>query len=192
MKTIIIKYLIAILTQFNLIHVGKLYIKFKASAKLSVLLSPIPAAFIIIWDKLSIGIINWFDLNLFYILLVLGAVAVDHAFGSYKHAFIDKDFNFKQNVIGLLIKLTVVVCGGFLFEGLNEIIQHDTIVKTYLLIVCRLMVFLYPGGSAFGNMSVVTGGKFPPKAWLDRLSKFNENLDVKDITGKKDETDTDI
>jgi hypothetical protein len=75
----------------------------------------------------------------------------------------------------------MVVAGAFLFEGINHIVAKDSIIKDYIEIVMRLIIFLYPAGSAFGNMSVVTKGGFPPKAWMDRLEKFKSNLNPSDL-----------
>lgn len=186
MKKIMISYLISVLSQLHSIHFGTLEIKAKATVILSLLLSPIVAIPIFIWTRISAGLTSWFDLNFAYIMLVFGAVAIDHFFGSYRHAYIDKDFNCKQNIKGLFFKLTIAVCGAFLFEGIDHIIAKDSILKDYLQIVLRLIVFLYPAGSAFGNMSVVTNGKFPPKAWMDKLSKFNENLNPEDLKPKQE------
>lgn len=186
MKKNMINYLISVLSQLNSIHFGTLEIKAKATVILSLLLSPIVAIPMFIWTRISAGFTSWFDLNFAYIMVVFGAVAVDHLFGSYRHAYIDKDFNWKQNVKGLFFKIAIAICGAFLFEGIDHIIEKDSILKDYIQMVCRLIVFLYPAGSAFGNMSVVTGGKFPPKAWMDKLSKFNENLNPEDLKPKQE------
>ena len=181
----ILQYLISILKELSAIHlvksstyIGTLLLKFKATIKLGVLISPI--AFI------TDAFIQWGTTNMAYIVFVLGAVVIDHALGTWKHLNIDKDFTIKENIKGLFVKLIVVILGAYLFEGINHIVEKDTIIKDYLMIVMRLIVFLYPAGSAFGNMSVFTKGKFPPKAWMDKLSKFNENLNPEDLKPKQE------
>jgi hypothetical protein len=47
--------------------------------------------------------------------------------------------------------------------------------------VTRLIVF-YIHGSAFGNSSILSNGKFPPQAWLDRI--FSIKFGHKDLTPK--------
>jgi hypothetical protein len=49
------------------------------------------------------------------------------------------------------------------------------------------MVFLYPAGSAFVNASILTNGKFPPLGWIQKVEKFNSNLDINQFKEKKDE-----
>ena len=44
---------------------------------------------------------------------------------------------------------------------------------------------MYPAGSAFVNSSIVTDGKFPPMALLQRFTKFQENLDLKSLVNKE-------
>jgi hypothetical protein len=182
LKKMILLYLIGIFSQLKSIHVGaNLFVQLKATIKLGLLISP----FVYIIEKLS----KWGFDNSDYIITVLVAIAVDHALGSYKHAYIDKDFTWKLNLKGLMTKISLVVACGFLFEGLQVIIHKQSIITEYLTITTRLIVFLYPAGSAFGNSSVISGGKFPPDAWMKRINKFQTNLNPKDITEeeKKDQ-----
>ena len=185
-KNLIIDFLIAIINEIQTIHsaVGKnefstILLKFEASIKLSILFSPFAFFIEVLTD--------WSLINAGYVLFVFGAIVLDHAFGSYRHLYVDKDFTFKQNIKGFFLKLLVAIAGIFLFEGINHIIVKDSLLKDYLEIVMRLIVFLYPAGSAFGNMSIVTNGKFPPEAWINRLKNFQKNLDPNDLKNDKDE-----
>lgn len=78
-----------------------------------------------------------------------------------------------------------------LFEGLSFITQDTGIVIATLTVVTRLIVFLYPAVSAWQNIYIVSGEKFPPKAWMDRLNSFGQNLDLKTLTDEKDTTNSD-
>lgn len=172
----IIIYLINILKSLNAIHVGTLIVKIKATIKLSFLISP----FAILWDKVT----NWSIDNADYIGFVLIAIAVDHILGTIKHLRI-KDFTIKKNLTGLMTKIGLVVACGMLFEGLNTIVDKETFIKDYLVITTRLVVFLYPAGSAFGNSTFLSGGKFPPQSWLDKLKSFQKNLNPNDLKESK-------
>lgn len=180
LKTMLLTYLIEALTSLKMIHAGTLIVKLKATVKLGLMLSPI----MFIWDKLS----KWGVDNSEYITFVLIAIAIDHILGTFKHLAL-MQFSLKRNIVGLLTKLGLVVACGFLFEGLNVIVTRETLVKDYLIITTRLIVFLYPAGSAFGNSTFLSGGKFPPQAWLDKLKKFQNNLDPKDFGNNKDNED---
>jgi len=164
----ILKYLINILSAVNGLNVADLELKMKSTVKLSILLSP----FAFITELIS----AWSIANKEFILVVLGAIIVDHVLGSFKHAFVLRDFVWKKNITGLMTKIGLVTACGFLFEALQIIIHEETFVTEYLKTITRLIVFLYPAGSAFSNSSIISGGKFPPSAWLVKLKKFQSNL----------------
>lgn len=176
-KKMILNYAISVLSALKAIHVGTLTLKVKATIKLGLMVSP----FALLWDK----IMKWGLDNETYIFVVLGAIIVDHVLGTIKHAFIDRDFTWKQNVSGFFVKLALVVGCGFLFEGLQALIVKESIITDYLEITTRLIVFLYPAGSAFGNSSIISGGKFPPQSWLDKLKKFQTNLNPESLNKDK-------
>lgn len=167
-----------LLLQFVNIADGDLPTKFSSALKLSLIASP----FILIWDK----IVKWGVSNQDYILIVLMAILLDWFFGIIKHLQ-KRTFSFKKNALGLILKIALTVGAGMLFEGLNSIVKDSAdIVVLSLTIVTRVIVFLYPAVSAWQNIYVVSGERFPPKAWMDRINKFNENLNVKELTDEKD------
>ena len=167
-----------LLLQFVNIADGDLPTKFLSALKLSLIASP----FILIWDKL----VKWGVPNQDYILIVLGAILVDWFFGIWKHLK-KRTFSFKQNAFGLIIKVALTTGAAFLFEGLGSIVKDSAdIIVVSLTTVTRVIVFLYPAVSAWQNIYVVSDERFPPKAWMDRINRFNENLNVKELTDEKD------
>ena len=153
---------------------------FVATAKISLWLSP----FIFIWEKIS----KWGITNQDYILIVLGAIFVDWLFGTIKHLWFTRTFSWKGNAVGLVTKIALAVAGGFLFEGLNYLVAESDMVVSVMKIMTRVIVFMYPAISAFENIYIVSGEKFPPKAWMERLKAWNESLNTNDLRGKnKDE-----
>ena len=70
---------------------------------------------------------------------------------------------------------------GLLFEGVNHIIVAENFITDYLTIVLRLLVFMYPAGSAFVNSSTITNGKFPPSGFIQKLTKFQENININEF-----------
>lgn len=165
------------LLQFMNIADGDLSTKFSGAFRISLAVSPI----LFIWDK----IVKWGISNQDYILIVLMAILLDWIFGIWKH--IDKrTFSFKNNAVGLILKISLTLGAGMLFEGLNSIIKDSAdIIVVSLTIITRIIVFLYPAVSAWQNIYVVSGERFPPKAWMERMNKFNENLNVKEFTDEK-------
>ena len=167
-----------LLLQFVNIADGDLPTKFLSALKLSLIASP----FILIWDKL----VKWGVPNQDYILIVLGAILVDWFFGIWKHLK-KRTFSFKQNAFGLIIKVALTTGAAFLFEGLGSIVKDSAdIIVVSLTTVTRVIVFLYPAVSAWQNIYIVSDERFPPKAWMDRINRFNENLNVKELTDEKD------
>ena len=165
------------LLQFVNIADGDLPTKFSSALRLSLIASP----FILIWDK----IVKWGVPNQDYILIVLGAILVDWFFGIWKHLK-KRTFSFKQNALGLIIKVALTTGAAFLFEGLNSIVKDSAdIIVVSLTTVTRVIVFLYPAVSAWQNIYIVSDERFPPKVWMDRINKFNENLNVKELTDEK-------
>lgn len=166
------------LLQFMEIADGDLSAKFSGALKISLIISP----FLFVWDK----IVKWGIPNQDYILIVLMAILLDWFFGIIKHLQ-KRTFSFKKNALGLVLKIALTVGAGMLFEGLNSIVKDSAdIVVLSLSIITRVIVFLYPAVSAWQNIYVVSGEKFPPKAWMDRINRFNENLNVKELTDEKD------
>ena len=177
--TIKLNYMVRyLLLQFVNIADGDLPTKFTSAFKISLIAYP----FIFLWDKL----VKWGIPNQDFILIVLGAILIDWAFGIWKHLK-KRTFSFKQNAYGLIIKIALTTGAAFLFEGLGTIVKDSAdIIVVSLTTVTRVIVFLYPAVSAWQNIYVVSGEKFPPKAWMDRINKFNENLNVKELTDEKD------
>lgn len=178
MFTTILKFIIR---NLQIIHTGMIGDKLIASAKLSVT----PAIFVTI----SEGISQWYIVNQWFMVFVFLAIAIDHILGTIVHLFFKKDFQFKKNLFGLLIKSGACILGYMIFIMIHEIIKDVDIIAIYFKVVIQLTVFIYPAGSALGNLSILTGGKFPPIGWMNRIAKFQENLDIKNFKTDTDESD---
>lgn len=131
---------------------------------------------------------NWFESNIDYVFFSLLAVAIDHALGSYVHKFIKKKWDWKKNISGFSVKLSMVVSVGLLMEALAHITIQDNLIYTYIKMVGRLIVILYPVISALKNVKIITKGAFPPDALVGKLEAFNQDLDLKKL--KEDDSST--
>lgn len=151
-------------------HKGQILIQIKSLLMLSLMISPLTW----VMDKL----LHWQLQNESYVGFVVGAIVVDHLLGIIYHAFYARDFSMKKNISGLLRKLVIVVTVGYLFEGLDHLMTADSILKDYTVMVLRLMVFLYPAGSAFTNSYLITGKKFPPLAFMTKLKEFSKSATI--------------
>lgn len=150
----------------GLISRDDIILRIKTTIIMSFALSPVT------WflDRLT----QWTIDNEEYVAIIVFAIAIDHLLGTLYHAFWAKDFSLKKNVSGLMVKLVIVVTMGYLFEGLNELMHDHEGLKEYTIMVCRLMVFLYPAGSAFRNSYEMTGRRFPPIGFMEKLEEFSK------------------
>lgn len=161
------------------IHKGNLLVKMKYAFVASFYLSP----FTFVINKIT----EWHLNNAAYASLVLGAIIIDHFVGTVYHAFFKRDFSMRKNITGLMIKIFVVIAMAYLFEGLNILMSQESILKDYTVMVLRLMVFLYPAGNAFGNTYEITGKKFPPVGFMNKLKQFSEQVTINNGNDKIEE-----
>ena len=148
--------------------------KFLTQILFSAVMALTPAIPISIVDRFS----GWYIDNQVFLTMVFLAVAIDHILGSFVHFYIKHDFSGKKNLHGLLIKGFSVVAGYVLLEMIHQIVNDVQFIAIYFKVVLQLTVILYPILSALKNISIITGGTFPPKAWFDRFEKFNNDLDL--------------
>ena len=134
------------------------------------------------WFSESVGL--WIDGSRGYVAVVLGTVAVDHLLGSFVHWLWKDDFSWLKNIGGFALKLLLVICMGFMFEGLGHIVSEDNFMYTYLKTVGRLIVFFYPFRSACLNAAIMTNGVFPPLAFINKITGFQKSLDLQELKAK--------
>lgn len=159
-------------------HASVLLMKAKSLLSFSIMASP----FAYFAGKIH----DWCDVNESYTLWVLGAIAVDHLIGTGYHLFYKKDFSFKKNVVGLIVKLLLVVSVGYIFEGVQSLSGGENILTEYTTITLRLMVFLYPASSALENAAAITGGKFPPTGIMKKIASLTKTGSAENEEPKKE------
>lgn len=165
-----------IIKNLILMHKGTIALKVKSALILAIVSSPMA----LIFD----GVVEWLHLNFAYMSFVFGAVLIDHVVGSYVHAYIKKDFTMKKNVQGFFMKTTLIVFVFFLGRGIVHILGDENPIAIYFRTLMRLMVFIYPAGSALVNISIITKGKFPPLGFMNKITKFNQNLNIEEFVDK--------
>jgi hypothetical protein len=150
-------------------------IEFYEAFKFSAIVGLIPSFFFPYIDV-------WVNGNIDYIRIALGIVIVDHALGSLVHSRIYKnDWDWKKNITGFGIKISMVVAFGFIMEGLAHITIADDFIYKYIKMTGRILVCLYPGMSALRNIKIITYGRFPPDALIGKLENFNRDLDLEKL-----------
>jgi len=163
----------------NGVGIDKIYSTIKIAA--------VPAIFMTVFEGLS----KWYMVNQWFMIFVFYAIAIDHILGSIVHACIKKDFTVKKNAVGLAVKIGFCISGYSLFIMIHEIFKGIPFIADYFKILIQFIVFIWPAGSAMGNMSILTGGKFPPIGWMKKLERFQENADINEFKTKNDENNND-
>lgn len=162
-----------------LLYKGSFSQKLLASAQLSLA----PAAAVTLTERIS----GWYVESEFFLFCLCVVLAIDHVLGSYVHWKVYNDFTFKDNLKGLITKLSILLVGFITLSVVNKVLEPIEFFKSYFSVLVQLMVILYPGSSALTNMSVLTGGKFPPSGLLDKIKNFHNSGDIDDLKSKKDE-----
>lgn len=166
-----------ILDHMVMIYKGTLSQKFVASVQLSVA----PAAAITLTERLT----NWYIESEFFMFLLCIVIMIDHIVGSIRHWLFDRDFTFKENLKGLILKLGVIIAGFLVLSTIDNILSKLEFFKLYFSVLVQLIVILYPGSSALSNLSIITNGKFPPNGFLEKIKNFNKSADIEDLKNEK-------
>lgn len=157
-----------LLHQLYILHSGTLIAKLKAlvilSATVSVTFSPITY----LLNKFDI----WYVSNIDYLLWVLGAILFDWVIGTRYHIKIKKDANLKDNLGKLFLKLTMVMSAMYLFEGLAYFLKDIPYIVGISTNMLRLIVFMWPAWSAIANMHELTGKRFPPLSFMNKIDNL--------------------
>lgn len=166
---------------YNTIIELSLFQNFELSLRLSALMG-----FIVSFSVPILG--TWIEGNLDYVKIALGIIAIDHLIGSWVHRIIKNDWCWKLNIVGFLVKLSMVVAFGFIMEGLAHITIEDDFIYTYIKMSGRILVCLYPGISAMKNMRIITKGTFPPDIFFGNMKKTYETGDINKLKDNNDAT----
>lgn len=169
------KFLNFIPTKMNDLHLPKFIF--------AAIVSSVPAVPVSLMDLLF----GWYIDNRVFLTLVFLAVAIDHLVGTYVHFAVKRDFSSKKNLKGLLVKGFSVCAGYVLFEMIHQIMKDVNFIAIYFKVILQLTVLIYPVFSALKNISILNGGKFPPKIWFDKFEGFNKDLDLTHFKTTKDE-----
>lgn len=118
----------------------------------------------------------------FFSMLTM-AIIIDWVIGVMKYWKIN-EFSFKNMLIGLMIKVAVAYGGMLMFLAFQSL--DPGIASEWFGLIAKFTVLLYPAGSAFSNMYIITGGKFPPVGFMKKLKSFNDSLSPSDVVPVKE------
>lgn len=109
------------------------------------------------------------EMSFFSILAM--ALVIDLVIGMIKYWKLHK-FSFRELVTGLMIKVLVAYGGMLMFLAFQSL--DPGVAAQWFGLIAKFTVLLYPAGSAFANMYVITAGRFPPIAFMKKLKDFDE------------------
>lgn len=173
-----------LLTPFALLESQNVFFQLSGAVILSVVASPFG------WLLSLLNTSLLADIAFAQSLIIL--LFVDLITGVWKHLKLH-DFCFRRMYTGFITKFVISMLGMTAFNilgGVRELQDMDGL-RGYIILVGKLINIFYVGGSAFNNMFVITGGKFPPVGWMERMKKFQTSLDIKDLK-TKDHENSDI
>ena len=161
-----------------LLEQGSIAVKLTTAFILSILTSPM----VYVFNRIKPFIIPETD----FVVVITVAIIVDWITGMMKW-WLRKKFDFRKMIIGLLEKVAISFFSMILFNGLGAIteLQQHPDLRSYLVLVGKLAIFFYVTGSAFNNMYFITGGKFPPVGWMNRMKNFEQTADIDSFTEKR-------
>lgn len=141
---------------------------------MSLLLSSIVGALLAIVEYYTKIIIE----NKVFLILIFSVFMSDVLLGIWKHLKA-KDFSFRELLTKALLKLVIGFFAMVIFNAMAGVEGiADTGLRTYFLMVGKLLTMIYYAGSAFNSMYFITNKKFPPYAWISRMKEFNKTLDT--------------
>lgn len=180
MKTVIFfkKLWALILLPFSYLEYGTLPEKIGASAFMAITFSPV------VWAMSLIHKYFFHDRDFVEIIFVL--LIIDIATGLMKHLK-THTFSWSELFLGMIEKVFVSAIAMVTFNALGSIkdLEKNETIMLYFTLIGKLLNAFYVGGSAFNNLYIITGGKFPPVGWMKRMKDFNLSGNVEDLTNGK-------
>lgn len=149
----------------------------KASLRLALLFSPS----VYFTDLIHRYVLT--DRSFAEILIIL--IIFDLLSGMAKHWKLHT-FSFFELFKGLLIKVFASITGLIVFNAFGQIkgMDQNTLILANFILFGKLCNAVYVGGSFFNNLYILTGRKFPPLAWMNRMKDFNKSGSISNLTGE--------
>lgn len=135
-----------------------------------------------------LGVLNlWFSNNDFFFSATVLVIAINMGLGGYTHHK-KKKRTFSWKI--LMLKTSEMVVVTFLtYITLDVVLQvaGSNQVTDGFRTALQVATLLYPASKILKNIYILTGGEHPPKWIIERLYNFQENGDLSELIGKKEE-----
>ncbi len=129
---------------------------------------------------------RFIDVNVDYVLLWFIFLLADMVTGLMKH-WKTKTISFRDFMLKTMEKVFVSFCGLSVFSAFALSFASESFIEHYLIMFGQISISVYIGGSALTNMYVITRGKFPPIAFMERLKNFNKDGVIEGLTKNKND-----
>lgn len=121
------------------------------------------------------------EVNLQYAVIWFVLVLADMVTGFSKH-WKTHTISFRDFCLKTMEKVFVSFCGLAIFTAFSMSFVSGTVVSEYIVLFGQISVSIYIGGSALTNLYVLTSGRFPPIAFMERLKNFNKDGSIHNLT----------
>jgi hypothetical protein len=118
----------------------------------------------------------------YFALVWLVCIISDTAIGMVRH-FAQKSFSHKMLFYGILGKIGLSLFIMLLVKvilGMEDFVDMPTVIDWGNKFL-KLAVIVYLCGSTVSNTYILSGGKFPPKVFMERWGKFEKNMNPKEL-----------
>ena len=134
-----------------------------------------------------LGIDRFINGNGDYIVIWFVLLISDTTSGILKH-WMKHTFSGKDMFIKAMLKTFVSFCGLMIFTSFATIFATGSYAETYILLFGKVAVAVYIGESALVNLYTITGKKFPPIAFMERLKNFKEDGSIDNLLKSQSKT----
>lgn len=132
-----------------------------------------PVAFIL--NQIS----QWFSDNTQFAAFVLSCIIINIIVGACFHLKM-KSFSWELFIKRNSLMIAVLIVVYFLLEMLR-LTMGENIVGEGFRSVIQVSTLLYPSSKALKNLYILSNKQFPPKFIMERLYKFEQTGDLKDL-----------
>lgn len=122
-------------------------------------------------------ILLWTHLDVFFLLFIFLVGLIDSCINTYLYLVISSYITVKYILKRLFIKFSLIFAVLIIGIGVGGIIGN--VVGESIIILTKVVVFIYPSIDVLRNISIITNGKFPPTALINKLSNIYKTLKIK-------------
>jgi len=118
--------------------------------------------------------------DLFFAKFWIGLIITDTLLGAMRHLK-QRNFSTKAMFLGLLTKAGISLAGMYILKTIPSALTEVEFLTDYFTLFIKIAVLTYLAGSAIGNVYILSGGKFPPEAFMNKWDKFEKTNNLQEL-----------